>query len=169
LTPNSNNIYIGPNVDFGAQKVRSGTEFGPGFYTTTSLHQARQWANQRVRRVNAPRQPPEIAVVLRFQIDREAFQQQKAGDDFIRSRRSSFLGFCGLCSPARPSLASSTRRSQQTPFPEMYEVVHGPVTIWQQTLVIKDCDQVSFHSSRAVSALGAAEWIDHGNPLFPAV
>ncbi len=29
---------------------RGEPDFGPGFYTTTYLHQARQWANQRVRR-----------------------------------------------------------------------------------------------------------------------
>lgn len=168
LTPNPNNIYIGPNVDFGAQNVRSGTEFGPGFYTTTSAHQARQWANQRVRRINAPRQPPEIAVLLRFQIDREAFQQLKpemisfVRDDPVFWDFVVYARKHGRRSHLRPADPNRVH------FPEMYEVVHGPVTIWQQTLVIKDCDQVSFHSLRAVGALGTADWIDQGNPLFPS-
>jgi hypothetical protein len=46
------------------------TDFGQGFYTTTSLHQAREWANARVRRVLAPTQQ-HTAVVIQFSLDRD--------------------------------------------------------------------------------------------------
>lgn len=46
------------------------TDFGQGFYTTTSLHQAREWANARVRRVLAPAQR-HTAVVIQFSLDRD--------------------------------------------------------------------------------------------------
>src|SRR5208337_2744253 len=44
-----------------------GTEFGQGFYTTTSEHQAKQWANTRYtsNRANVN------ALVLRFELDRD--------------------------------------------------------------------------------------------------
>jgi hypothetical protein len=47
------------------------TDFGLGFYTTTSLHQARNWANTRCRRLRASKSPKQVyAVVLRFEVDR---------------------------------------------------------------------------------------------------
>jgi hypothetical protein len=44
-------------------------DFGRGFYTTTSEHQARNWANLRIGRCLGPRGR---AAVLHFEVDREA-------------------------------------------------------------------------------------------------
>ena len=48
-------------------------------------------------------------------------------------------------------------------------LVYGPVTLWPQQLVIADCDQISFHTRRAVAGLGNAnlEAVAPGtSPLF---
>ncbi len=44
--------------------ARAFSDFGPGFYTTTNRHQARQWANQRVRRLGGAA----VACVVTFQL-----------------------------------------------------------------------------------------------------
>jgi hypothetical protein len=36
-----------------------------------------------------------------------------------------------------------------------YDVVFGPVTLWPSILLIKDCDQISFHTPRAAAGFGA--------------
>lgn len=46
------------------------TDFGKGFYTTTSLHQAKNWANTRYRRTLVTSSAANHAVVLRFDVDR---------------------------------------------------------------------------------------------------
>ena len=49
-----------------------------------------------------------------------------------------------------------------------FDVVYGPVTLGRQKLVLQDCDQISFHTSRAVASKGLrTAWIhDIGNPTF---
>src|SRR5262245_42577985 len=49
---------------------RQSTDFGQVFYTTTNLHQAKNWANGRAKRLRhlVPRR---IATVLSFTIDRD--------------------------------------------------------------------------------------------------
>jgi len=61
---------------------RPATDFGTGFYTTTSLHQAREWANARIRRLRrskrlraSPVQPR--GLVLRFDLDRNWLASQE--------------------------------------------------------------------------------------------
>ncbi len=126
---------------------RPRTDFGQGFYTTTSEHQARQWANQRCRRILAPRGSGPTATVLRFAIDRDAladlhhlaFVRETA--DFWNLVHDCRLGF-----PPHQRTGSRQRA---------YDVVYGPVSLWQQTLVIADCDQISFHTARALALLPA--------------
>jgi hypothetical protein len=51
-----------------------------------------------------------------------------------------------------------------------YDVVYGPVSLWPQTLVIKDCDQISFHTDLAVAVLPtptlAAQATSHADPFL---
>ena len=111
------------------------TDFGKGFYVTTSLHQAKQWANARVRRILAPG-PVQFAVVLRFQIDRD---QLAAAESlvFVRDTQDywDFVHYCRLGFP--PHRRSSANKE--------YEVVYGPVALWPSQLLIQNCDQISFH------------------------
>jgi hypothetical protein len=47
-----------------------------------------------------------------------------------------------------------------------YDIVYGPVSLWQQKLVIKDCDQISFHTSQALAILPPPVVHAQGIPLF---
>jgi hypothetical protein len=118
------------------------TDFGRGFYTTTNLHQAKNWANVRAQRLfhQGRRQP---AAVLEFHL------QWKALDTLTRV---SFV-VEGALTGDYWQLVTTCRRGQIGD-PPPYDLVFGPVTLWPQTLIVKDCDQISFHSPRAVNALG---------------
>lgn len=126
-----------PNLAF----CRPFTDFGQGFYTTTNLHQARQWANTRVlSRASA------YAVVLRFDLDRDWL----ATLDALAFTRPT-ADFWALVTDCRQGFPPHQR---PPPSPLPYDVVYGPVTLWPQILVIADCDQVSFHTQNAVAGLG---------------
>jgi hypothetical protein len=45
-----------------------------------------------------------------------------------------------------------------------YDLVFGPVSLWPQTLVVKDCDQISFHAPAALMKLPAPT-VQYGNPF----
>jgi hypothetical protein len=165
LDPNPANIYIGPSVGAGIGAVRDGTEFVPGFYATTSEHQAGQWANHMVRRKSRYAAQGQIAVIIRFEVDRDNLAALDT-ISFVRDDPA-FWDFVSWCRPrGRTSHYRTAQPSRRQPWPEMYELVHAPVTIWQQRLVLKDCDQMSFHSYNALQVLGSAYWHDHGNPYL---
>ena len=122
-------------------------DFGRGFYTTTNLLQAKHWANSRIRRLRRA-DPNRYAVVLRFEVDRNRLAMLQSlcfvteglnppQTDYWELVRHCRLGL-GLHRPASGS---------------NYDVVHGPVSLWPQTLVIKDCDQISFHTHAAITVL----------------
>jgi hypothetical protein len=123
------------------------SDFGQGFYTTTRLHQARQWANMRVLR--APRQGNPFAVVIRFDLDRDWLASLESLA-FVRPIRD----FWRLVTDCRHGFPPHQRVA---PHPTAYDAVYGPVTLWPQQLVIADCDQISFHTRRAVAGLGNAQ------------
>ena len=140
-------VPLGATLQFTVNLAlcRPFTDFGQGFYTTTSLHQARQWANTRVLRSIAPTGPAPTAVVLSFQLSRDwlatldALAFVRPTNDFWDLVQDCRNGF-----PPHQRLRSSSA---------CYAVVYGPVTLWPQRLVIQDCDQVSFHSQAAVLGL----------------
>ena len=119
------------------------TDFGQGFYTTTRLHQAEQWANARV--LKAPSRPGLFAIVLAFDLDRDWL----AGLDALAFVRPS-TDFWDLVEDCRNGFPPHQRLR-----PPSYDVVNGPVTLWPQKLIIADCDQISFHTPRSVDGLGS--------------
>lgn len=133
--------FFVPNLSL----CRPFTDFGQGFYTTTSLDQAREWANARTRRASKPRQyGPSLAVVLAFSVDRDWLASLES-IVFPRAIQD-YWTFVTAC---RTGLAPHGRAAGRGPF----DVVYGPVTIWPQRLLIADCDQVSFHTQAALRAL----------------
>jgi hypothetical protein len=135
------------------------TDFGQGFYTTTSLHQAREWANARVRRVLAPTQV-HTAVVIQFSLDRDWLALLDALA-FARPTGD----FWNLVTDCRYGFPPHQRSGSKA----AYDVVYGPVTIWPSRLLIQDCDQISFHSPTAAAGLRrpvVAE-VAPGGGLFP--
>ena len=132
------------------------TDFGQGFYTTTRLHQAKQWANTRVLRASPV--PGLQAVVIRFDLDRDWL----AGLDTLAFVRTT-ADFWNLVNDCRHGFPPHQR---PPPHPTPYDVVYGPVTLWPQTLVVGNCDQVSFHTQRAAAGLGSAFLEDIAPYLF---
>jgi Protein of unknown function (DUF3990) len=134
-----------PGFVVNLARCRPYSDFGQGFYTTTRLHQARQRANTRVLR--APSAPGLYAIVLRFDLDRDWL----AGLDVLAFARA-IRDFWDLVTDCYNGFPPHQR---QPPSPAPYDVVYGPVTIWPQTLLINDCDQISFHTQRSAAGLGS--------------
>jgi hypothetical protein len=139
---------------------RARTDFGVGFYTTSWLNQAVYWANLIASRKATRSRTTVVAAVIQLDIDRDAlakletlvFTSETANNDFWDFVTHNRTGL----TPHRPSGAN-------------YEIVFGPITLWPQRLVIKDCDQVSFHTSAAAQQLGNATIIRQGGPGNPHV
>jgi hypothetical protein len=118
------------------------TDFGQGFYVTSNLHQARQWANAKVVRTPGSSR----AVVLEFRSDRDWLASLDALC-FVRPIQDfwDLVHDCRNMFPPHQRVTSGSRKS--------YEVVYGPVTLWPSILTIQDCDQVSFHNQNNLTGL----------------
>ncbi len=128
---------------------RPNTDFGQGFYVTTSEHQAKQWANTRW--VRNPLSGIK-ALVLRFELDRDWI----ASLDTLAFARP-IQDFWDLVTDCRNGFRPHQRLPPHNP---PFDIVYGPVTLWPQILVIQDCDQISFHTSRAAAGQGLRDpWI----------
>jgi hypothetical protein len=144
---------FGHGIDLA--RCRPRTDFGQGFYTTTSEHQAKQWANERIRRMSKGALPALAATVIAFDVVRDDLADQEDlvfvidGPDFY-----ALVNYC------RAGFAPHGRAAG------IYDVVYGPVSLWQQQLVIKDCDQVSFHTDNALKILPTPQIHAQGTPYF---
>ena len=148
------------NIQLGL--CRPLTDFGQGFYTTTWEHQAKEWANQQARRLSVSTGASPNAVVLRFHVDRNRLA---ALEDLVFLRETvDFYDLVDYCrsgaAPHGRAAASSAGGLVQ------YDILYGPVSLWSQKLVIKDCDQISFHTSQALAILPAPVVHAQGTPLF---
>jgi hypothetical protein len=139
------------------------TDFGRGFYTTTNLHQAKNWANTRCR-ILARRGLKPNATVVELQLDRLALASLESLVFVLENSSADFWDLIQDCRTTRTP--AQTHRPPATA--TYYDVVYGPVTLWPQTLVIKDCDQISFHTTRAESLVNHRKpsIAASGSPLF---
>lgn len=124
-------------------RSRRFTDFGQGFYTTTRLHQARQWANMRVLRASLP--PGTKAIVLAFDLDLTTLARWESLT-FVRPTRD----YWDLVTDCRHGFAPHQRRGGAG---IAYDVVYGPVSVWPQRIVLADCDQISFHTQAVANNL----------------
>jgi uncharacterized protein DUF3990 len=139
-------------------RCRALTDFGRGFYTTTSLRQARNWANLRYLRGQVRAIRPAHASVLEFRIDRNLLVSM---DSLTFVTEGSLPGdFWDLVTRCRSTPANHALRGASN-----YDVVYGPVSLWPQTLTMHACDQVSFHTDRSLAILPLPVQ-QNGNPLF---
>ena len=139
-------------IDLAVCRLRA--DFGRGFYVTSSLHQAQQWANQKALR--SPRGGR--SAVLTFDLDRDevanlddhlAFVMQ--GSDFFDFVRYNRLG--------------NNDHARRSAVP--YDVVYGPVAAYPQSLTFLNCDQICFLNQNALSSLrGPRRDINYGSPIF---
>ena len=126
---------------------KPGTDFGPGFYTTTVLTQAQMWAYQ----LSASRAGTAPAVV-EFTISREALATLQTLA-FVRGdfQAEDFWSFVHHC---RKGATDHGRIPPQ----RYYDVVYGPVAaFWNQRMTIAAADQISFHTPAADTLLNSRQ------------
>ena len=111
-------------------RFNSQTDFGKGFYVTTSLHQAQQWANQRCRPTTHLN--PEV---LEYHLLRNVIE--KLSHLTFTIDTTDYYEFVEYCRPGQPNHGPSPRTVP-------YDVVYGPVRLWPQRIVLANCDQVLF-------------------------
>jgi uncharacterized protein DUF3990 len=144
IAPNAAAMWrSGVKIELG----RTGTDFGPGFYTTTIQRQAQSWAWQLANRRRTS------AIVVYADLDREAL----AGLDSLAFVRGDFDAedYWSLVTHCR-SGGTGHARSGPSSF---YDMVSGPVTLaWTQRGVFAGADQVSFHTAAAEAVLNTVEW-----------
>jgi hypothetical protein len=118
-------------------------DFGRGFYTTTSLDKARDWANVKARRVGG------TAAVLRFDVSRNDLAQLDCL--FFARGDPTAVDYWSLVQYCRTTGVDHNRL--HTPW---YDLVVGPVTgTWKRQTIIADTDQISFHTPYGVAVLNA--------------
>jgi hypothetical protein len=138
------------------------TDFGQGFYVTTNLHQAEQWANKRAIQVNAAlpsSATPTVAVVLQFKLDRDWLASLESLCFVLESP-----DFWALVNDCRGRFPPHQRTGKQSE----YDAVYGQVTLWPQKLLMKDCGQISFHTLGAVNRLPDPILLKKANDRDPA-
>ncbi|WP_144428101.1 DUF3990 domain-containing protein [Azospirillum thiophilum] len=146
------------SVDVGVG--RPNCDFGPGFYVTTDLGQAREWANIKTRRLRASRMStlhPLVAVVVRFEIDRTALSEL---DSLVFQNDGEVFGFWPFVEDCRAGRIRAHGREKP------YDVVYGPVTAWPQRSILPDRSQISFHTERGSSVLGSPDRACVGRPFL---
>lgn len=159
--------HIGANgIDPG--RFRPATDFGSGFYTTTSRHQATAWAWSKYRKLAESERATDRPAVLEFRVpldrlaalDALTFVRGDAGHD-------AFWAFVSRCRN-RPADTASSHLHPGRPTPnDLYDVVCGPVAkAWppRGKTSLSDCDQFAFHTAAALAILSSA--IHRGAPHF---
>lgn len=145
---------ISPAV--GAKKP----DFGPGFYATTWLRQAKNWANLRVRKERSRYSNP-IATVLRFTAKRDDLASLESL--VFVSERGDYFPFVGYCRAGMRPHAPNSNRSRP------YDIVYGPISLLGQTHTINNSDQICFHTFNATGKISTVSIESQGSPLFDDV
>ena len=135
-------------------------DFGPGFYATTWLDQAKNWANIRARKT-AQRHPSATAIVLRLAMKRDDLAELE--DLVFITDKGGYFPFVGYCRAGGAPHAPAANRK------EPYDVVYGPVSLVGQSHTISNSDQVSFHTTNATSKISVVTIEATGSPLFDDV
>jgi len=122
------------------EKGRPARDFGKGFYTTTSLQQANDWAIKTSGRKSGT---PEV---LRFRAPRTDIAKLSTLA-FVRLSPE-LVRFVSHCRSGKPGHGLESD-------PDLYDLVVGPVTTVQsyRTALIPGSDQFSFHTEAGVAAL----------------
>jgi hypothetical protein len=150
-------LYHGSTVSVAQpdlKKCRAATDFGKGFYTTTSFEQAKKWSVIKRNRTGAAQ-----AIVSEYEVDDDILQNKKFKVRLFASPTEDWLNF--VMNNRRGRLVSD------------YDLVMGPVAndslyatlllyeqgILQASAAIAQLkahtlfDQLSFHSDSAIAML----------------
>ena len=135
-------------------KCRNKTDFGNGFYTTTSVEQARKWAVLRKNRFHT-----ENAYIIEYEIDDNILSSREYKIRFFDGATKEWLEF-----------VYNNRKGRET---EQFDMVMGPVAndslyatllLYEQGVLSVAAtieqlkthalfDQLSFHTSKAINTL----------------
>jgi Protein of unknown function (DUF3990) len=131
-----------------------GSDFGRGFYVTSSLRFAQNWADQKVvRSMSSIR-----AAVLVFHLDRDMAADLDDHLAFVLAS-DEFFDFVEYNHGGATDHARSGGTS--------YDLVYGPTSAYPLRLVYVDCDQICFLNQKALGCLlGPAGNPSYGNPRF---
>ena len=124
---------------------RPGTDFGPGFYTTTLLAQARSWAWLLANTGSPPRQ----GAVVELSVNRDDL----APLDTLAFVRGHFSAedYWSLVFHCRQGATDHGRGAVNG---GVYDAVYGPVAaFWMQRVAMADSEQVSFHTAKSAACL----------------
>ena len=121
-------------------------DFARGFYTTTSLVQARRWANDKAQ--GTPHNPAVISIT----VSRNDLAQLECLF-FVRGEKNaidfwSFVNYCRTTPGGHGRMYAAG----------WYDVVAGPVSgSWRKLTIIPDADQISFHTAAAENLLNISQ------------
>jgi hypothetical protein len=127
---------------------RVGTDFGPGFYTTTVERQAKSWAFLTAAASTVGGIGGSAGAVVRLEVDRDALARLDS-IGFIRGDYDA-EDFWSLVFHCRQGGLGHAR----PPAAPYYDVAYGPVaSFWMQRNAMNGADQISFHSSACTPIL----------------
>lgn len=133
-----------------SKKFVTARDFGPGFYTTTNLEQAWEWANDKADREHATAKVTIAeAAVVEFAIERDDLALLEAL--WFALPNSDYWDLVRSCRSPR-SVTPLHQRKAGRP----YDVVIGPVASrWfrEPYAAHTDLDQISFHTTAAFRLL----------------
>lgn len=127
------------------------TDFGAGFYVTTSLHQAKNWANDRVRAYAGAAYNAEV---LEYTLTRSTIKSLEHLA-FVTDTNDyhDLVDYCW-----NKGANHGSNRSKP------YDVIYGPVSLYPQLLVIANCDQLCFCDPLTVSGFNTPSTVIRSFP-----
>jgi hypothetical protein len=152
-----NRITSNPSVLLDPRAGRADLDFGQGFYTTSRLRQARHWGWKRYfDSPLGPPGPPDIPlqpVVLKFRVPLSRIAPLESLHfvlgDYDDERFWSLVQYCRHSPPG-----VVRHHHHPTNADGWYDMVTGPVSdFWPQRSTMRQGDQASFHTQRAVDVL----------------
>lgn len=135
---------------------RTGLDFGQGFYVTTILQQAIDWANRRQSYLTRkfPRRS-HVSAVVRMTISRDALAK---ADDLVFVTAEDGGDYWAFVDHCRKEEDPGAGRAAP------YDVVYGPVARFPKKAIFPRMDQIGLHTDAALALLTNAAIFKQGTP-----
>lgn len=166
-------IAVGVNPTVG----NPSTDFGRGFYTTTRLDQAEQWARRVYRKTYPLKNPSDPPTIVKFVVPLDLLASLNSLS-FVRgdSSNAAFWSFVAHCRASGKVVRSHLHPDKRRAPPnDWYDMIVGPVASWppkrghqyvlgsRNGMNFATYDQFSFHTNAAAKILNNPQLI----PLKP--
>lgn len=145
---------IEKGIDLRRSRVDS--DFGRGFYMTTGMFQAQQWAWTRFYQPEVKSSSPNHPVVLEFHVDRHLLAKLSNISFVIGDpNQDDYWSLVQHCRNSQPnSICDHQGPVTELDGTQWYDVAFGPVAaLWRQRFTMQNADQVSFHTKKAIRLL----------------